>query len=184
MTGSGGENPKYVCQNWKNNKKGKAISIGKQKAEKTVISYLRNILLPVEKIDFEKLAEELNRVEAERESLYEKKFEELMSKKTEIEQQIENVTQAILRGVLIDKLESKSKELEQQLKNIDNEIKSHRDQSLNKYSPEQVKEMYEYFLQQLNSNNEILIERTIKKLISKVIIHPGGYIEIKVRDFI
>lgn len=184
MTGSGGENPKYVCQNWKNNKKGKSISVGKQKAEKTVISYLKNVLLPVEKIDFEKLAEELNRIEVERENLYEKKFEELMSKKTEIEKQIENITQAILKGILIDKLELKSKELEQQLRDIDNEIKSLRNQSLNKYSPEQVKEMYEYFLQQLNSNNEILIERTIKKLISKVIVHPGGFIDIKVRNFI
>ncbi|MBO8140227.1 MAG: recombinase family protein [Thermosipho sp. (in: Bacteria)] len=184
MTGSGGKKPKYVCQNWKNNKKGRYVGVGKQKVEQFVISYLKNVLLPIDKIDFEKLTEELNRIEAERESLYEKKFEELMNKKAEIEKQIENITKAILRGILTDKLELKSKELEQQLRDINNEIKNLRNQALNKYSPEQVKEMYKYFLLQLNSNNELLIERAIKKLISKVIVYPRGYIDIKTRDFL
>lgn len=184
LTGSGGKHPKYICQNWKNKKTGKFVGIGKNKLERYVISYLKNLLLPIDKIDFKKLTEELNKTEAKREKLYEKKFTELQRKKSEIEKQIDNIIQAISKGLLVEKLEKEAKKLELELKKIDQEIKNLSNVTINKYTEEQVKDIYIQFLNQLNSDNPLVTERAIKKLIEKVIVYPEGFIEIEERNFL
>ncbi|ABR30266.1 recombinase family protein [Thermosipho melanesiensis] len=184
LTGSGGKYPKYICQDWKNKKSTKLVSIGKTKLEKQVISYIKNLLLSIDKIDFSKLTKELNKTEAKREQLYEKQFKELQMKKSDLENKINNLVRAIEKGILIEKLEKEAKDLEIELNKVNQEIKNLHNKTINKYTEEQVREIYIEFMEQLNSDNLLVIEKVIKRLIEKVIVYPGGYVEIKPRKFL
>ena len=178
MIGYGGSHPKYVCHRWKYKKDVQLVSIGKKKVENYVISYLKNIVLAIEKIDFEILTEKVNNVAKEKLMIKEKKLEKLLEEQNSIEKEIENIIESIAKGILVDKLEKRAKDLEKRLEEIKEKIVEETNKEANIYDVETIKQTFEKFRELINSGDELLIEQTAKTFIEKIMIYPGGYIEI------
>jgi len=178
MEGSGGKNPKYVCSRWKRQKDVQHVSVGALKIESFVLGYIERVL---EDVDFEKLAQEYNIEAARRDRELRRKLEELETKRSEIEIRIDRAAEAILNGVLVEKMKEETDRLVAELETINEKIAELKSSKRNYITVEEVEEKFKRYREALKKDaytqHKLLLE-----MLEKVVVYPSGYIEITPKE--
>ena len=170
-----GNSRKYLCYAWKTGKADKYVSIGVRKVENAVLSYIRNIIFA--DVDFEALADKINQAETQKDTERTQKLAELYQKRNELRTQINNIVAKVAEGKLVEFYEQKATELETAYKQIEKEIYQVETGKKIIVTAEQLKARRDKLIQALESPETV--EQTIKALIKRVIVYPGGYIKIE-----
>ena len=130
-------------------------------------------------IDYERLAEEINKRIAESDVERQKEIEKLHMELAEINVKIERGTRAILEGVDLDELKGELQQLRElrTIKELElNNIKVKKETPL-QVTPEGLSLLMSQLQSLLESDEEK--ELLYRKIIDKIVVYPGGVIDIK-----
>jgi site-specific DNA recombinase len=170
MNGNSGT---YQCSRWKAHKDVPYVGISQMKVEKQVIDYVRNLIEQMSKADFELLAKEINSEMAKQDKMRQDKFAQLIREKNEIEKEIENIIDAIAKGMFVERLQKRAEQLEKNLKHINAEI-----QSLTQNAQYVTAEELEAFWTELKEKLETKTRDVIFALVNKIIVYPDKTVKI------
>lgn len=164
----------YVCSAYKNKQEHEHVGIAKKKAESFVHAYVQKVLS--QDIDFVALANELNRLEELNALAQDSKLSEIQQRINEIDQEIANIVNTIKKGVSSLTLEEELIKLEQEKQHLKSQLFV---QPKRFYTAEQLQAQWEELKRELLSQEGA--RRVYEALIEKVVVYPGGYIEITPR---
>jgi len=168
---------RYVCSAWAVGHSVKFVGITEKKLLQYVIGYIdHEILGNPTNGDFAKLARQASKELAKKDEHLKKRIERLSKKKISLQAQIDNIIDAISKGVLVDQLQEKADELEDELKNIDYQIQNIRNNAQLIISPEELKARWRELKKGLFQPEKQ--ESVIRALVKEIIVYPSKYIKI------
>ncbi len=170
MTGNSGS---YICANFKNGKNVARVEIAQNKLENFVLSYVEKTLSETQNADFEALAEQINQIATQQDELQKQKLQALLHEKRKVEQEIENLTNAIMAGVLIETIKEKANLLENKLKEIESQIKKANTPQMY-VSADDLRHNWETLMELFKNRKR----DAVLSLIREAKVYPKGYIEI------
>jgi len=179
LHGDGGKYPKFVCPSAKK-KQHESLTIGKAKAESHVKSFVRYSVFSMDMIDFDEYAERINEFHEKQNMFMDSKREKYIFRKAEIKRQKENIIEAVKNGFATEQLRDEMNNLEIELAKINEEISKFSDQQELYITGNELRERFEAIRERLFSEDETILQQTLKGVINKVIVYPGGAVEIKV----
>jgi len=175
MTLTGGRYPKYQCSRWKNNRDTQYVSAGAKTADKRVIGYIKNVIL--NEPDFELISENYNKEHALSDIALKSKVEAITAELDEINAGIDNAVNAILKGILSDKLEGEVKRLESKKKKLNEDLLTLSQSTGRRITTEEVRGIYTRYEEMLNS--DVTEQRAlVLDLIERVEVFPEGFLNI------
>ena len=168
---------RYVCSAWAVGHPVKFVGIAEKKLLQYVIGYVDHEILgnPTDE-DFVKLARQASKEAAKKDQHLKKRIEQLSKKKEAIQAQIDNIIDAISKGVLVDQLQERADELENKLKNIEYQIKNIHNNTQLIVSPEELKARWQELKNGLLQPDRQ--EDVIRTLVKEIIVYPSKYIKI------
>ncbi len=170
--------PAYVCPNWKYKKTHEYVGVSKKYLESFVDAYLEKLLFYSE-IDFEKLAEELNRLEEYRVIAENSELAKARRELETVREEINNIIEFIKKGGATEHLYKELQKLEEREKQLEAKITITEKSIPSKYTAESLKQKWEELKTALHSISEEEKIRLYQTLVKKVIVYPKGYIEIE-----
>lgn len=169
--GQGGDYPRYRCAKAQRERITGHAAIGVNRLETFVFSAIKHKFL--DNVDFEKLAENINR-QFEQEALEESEEKmKLLEELQEVQRQIDNAVNAILKGVAVEELRDKLEKLKQRQAEIKRRLSERKKTML--VTPEMLKKDWPEIEKKFEENPEELA----RSLIRKIKIHKDHYIDIE-----
>ncbi len=169
----------YVCTRWRNRRDTEYNGMSIRKLDNFVLEYIRRVLL--EDVDFEELARGYNAEKALHDAQLKERIEALETKKTEIQQKIQNAIEAVLEGSpLAQQLQDEAGKLQEELAKIDKELKKLQSSGMLYITAEELRKKYEEYKEKLEGDFDSQRELVLQ-LIKKVTLYKNGFIKIEER---
>src|SRR6056297_1718801 len=170
-------NHQYICSRYKNYRDVNFVGVGITKVERFVVGYIKNKFV-VDNIDFKKLAHEIMYQSVEKNKFLQDRLMHIKEREIEINQKINNATEAILNNSpLREELEKQIPLLKEELEELET---SKEKIVLNKESAisEEILKQRVYTIQQMINGDREMQSKVIRSLVEKVTVYKSGYIEI------
>ena len=159
----------YECSRWRRRRDVPYVGISQHRVEKDALDYVEKLIDEMNDTDFDVLAKKLNAEMAKQDEMRQKKILDLVQEKNQIEKEIENVVDAITKGILVERLQQKAQKLDEKLKKIEESLKE-LSQNINYVNADELKKFWGELKEKLKENKrEVLLA-----LIEKIIVYPGG----------